>query len=86
MAAPTFSTTDHPGPATDAEPVTPSDTTTLGQLARGLYVGATGNVSVLLRDGSSVTFVGVQGGTTLPIRCRRVNATGTTASSILALY
>lgn len=34
----------------------------------------------------SVTFVGLQAGTILPIRCRRVNNTNTTATYIVNLY
>lgn len=53
---------------------------------RGLYVGAAGNVAVTMAAGQSVTFVGVQAGTVLPIRVSRVLSSGTTASNLLALY
>lgn len=54
--------------------------------ARGLYVGGTGDVSVLMSDGSAVTFVGVPAGSVLPVRVKKVNAAGTSASSLLVLY
>lgn len=55
---------------------------------RGLYVGGTGAVTVLPADpnAAAVTFTNVQGGTILPIQVRRVLATGTSATSIVALY
>jgi hypothetical protein len=62
---------------------------------RGLYVGATGNIAVRMADrspttpggsGSTVTFASVPAGSILPIQVDQVLLTGTTASSILALY
>ena len=73
--------------ARDAFAITPSDSTDLVDIPKAIYVGATGNVvALLVDDTSSVTFVGVQAGTILPIRPKRVFATGTTASSLVALY
>lgn len=70
-----------------ASAVTPSDVTDLTYFANALYIGASGNVTVTLRnDTSSVTFAAVPAGTILPIYVSRVWATGTTASSILALF
>lgn len=51
-----------------------------------LYIGGTGNVSVQTIGGNSATFVGVPAGTTLPVQVIRVNSTGTTATSIVALW
>ncbi len=74
-------------PASGGEAVTPSNSVYFTKMARGLYVGASGDIVVVLVDGTStLTFVGVPTGTILPILCSRVNATGTTATSILALY
>lgn len=53
---------------------------------RALYVGVTGNVSLVASDGSVATFVAVPGGTVLPVRFKRVNSSGTTASSLVAIY
>ena len=53
---------------------------------RGLYVGASGDVVATNDDGGDVTFKAVPAGTVLPIRTRRVKATGTTAGAIVALY
>lgn len=72
-------------PAVSAEAVITSDVTIL-ELFRGLYVGSAGDVAILPEgNAASVTFVGVQAGTILPVRGTQVLATGTTATSILAL-
>lgn len=72
-------------PAYNAAAVTPSDTVPLSIVARGLYIGAAGNVAVLTTGGDTVTFVAAPTGTVLPISVQKVLATGTTATSIVAL-
>lgn len=73
-------------PAEFAEAVTKSDTVNFtGGAARALYVGGAGDVAVVLKSGTAVTFVGVPAGTILPVECKRVNSTSTTATSIVAL-
>ena len=74
------------GPAKDAAAVTPSDSNDLGTFARALYIGGGGDLHVTMAGGSEVTFEDVPAGSTLPIRVKRVHATGTTASSIVALW
>lgn len=74
-------------PATIAEAVTKHDTNNFGRgLCRGLYVGGTGDVVVVFENGTAVTFVGVQTGTILPVIAKRVNSSGTTATSLVALF
>ena len=53
---------------------------------RAVYVGGAGNLAVITSRGETVTFINVQDGTLLPIRIRQVLSSGTTATSILALY
>ncbi|OYW74643.1 MAG: hypothetical protein B7Z37_16875 [Verrucomicrobia bacterium 12-59-8] len=66
--------------------VTPSDTYAIkGGPARALYVGGTGAVAALNENGVAVTFEAVPAGAVLPIATARVNATGTTATNIIAL-
>lgn len=65
--------------------VTPHDSTNLTVEARGLYIGTTGHVVAVDRQGNAVTFTSVPSGYILPIFCTRVNATGTTATNIVAL-
>ena len=73
-------------PARDAAVVIPSDTTDLPVLPRAFFIGQTGDVSALLPGGQSVVFRNVQGGSVLPVRAQRVNATATTATDIVALW
>ena len=87
-------------PAPFAKAVTLSDSTSIdfedtSIATRALYVGSGGDVSVEMagRDGKgaglsdpTVVFVSVLSGTILPVECFRVNSTGTTASSIIALW
>ena len=73
-------------PAEDAGAVTPSDSTNLTAIARSLYVGTAGNVTLLTVGQNVVTFSNVQAGSILPVRVIRVNATSTTATNIVALY
>lgn len=87
-------------PATFAVAVTPSDTVAISfegksVVTRGLYVGVGGDVSVEMggEDGNgkgmadpTVVFTGVATGTVLPIEVTRVNATGTTATNLTAIW
>ena len=82
---PNYRILNNPSPAEFAAAVTPSDTVNFGQPTRALYIGGAGTVAAII-DGSAVSFVGLNAGTILPIRCSRVNTTGTTATSIVALY
>lgn len=84
MAA-AYHTADATCPAHGAVAVTPSDVTII-PITRFLYVGATGNVAVVMTDGQSVIFTAVQVGTVLPVQVTQVLSTGTTATAMLALY
>ena len=73
-------------PARDAEAIIPSDSLDLASLPRALYIGQGGTVSVRMAGGQTVQFLGVQAGSFLPIRAKGINATGTTAAGLLALW
>ena len=74
-------------PAKDYIAITPSDTVNFVEgECRGIYVGGAGNVVAISTQTNSVTFVGVLGGTVLPVKAIRVNSTSTTATSLVALY
>ena len=75
----------HSGPATGGASITPNDTTQIAQGHRAVYVGGAGDLAVTMADGDAVTFVGVAAGTVLPIVCKIIKATGTTATSILVI-
>lgn len=73
-------------PATKAAVVTPNDGADLASVSRAIYIGAGGNLAVMLADDSvAVTLVGVSAGSVLPLRVKRVMSTGTTATNIVAL-
>jgi hypothetical protein len=74
------------GPITGAVAPTLHDTNEEATEARALYVGAAGNVVVLTHAGQVVTLVALAAGLWHPIRVRRVNATGTTATGVLLGY
>lgn len=66
--------------------VTPNDTNDLPLgVCKALHIGAGGTIAVIAADDSSSVTLTVQEGV-LPVRVKRVLATGTTASSIVALY
>ena len=58
----------------------------IGNAGCFLYVGGTGNVSVITIGGDQLTFNGVPAGTTLPIQVLKLRATGTTATLVNALW
>lgn len=75
------------GPSRNAAAVTPADGANLANPAMALYVGGAGNVKVDTVGGQTgVTFTGVTAGSVLPIQVTKVYATGTTATTIVALY
>lgn len=73
-------------PARGAFAVTPDDATDFTTQARALYIGSAGDVKVRTWKDEDITFIGVIASYILPVRCKRVFATGTTASSIVGLY
>ena len=74
------------GPAHYAAAVTPNDGADLADTSRALYIGGAGDVKVDMYGSGTVTFVGVTAGSVLPVRVDRVYSTGTTATSIVALW
>ena len=74
-------------PTYNAAAITPSDTTDLAVVTRGVYVGGAGNITVNMADtGAAVLFTAVPVGTILPIAISRVKATGTTATALVAIW
>ena len=51
-----------------------------------LYVGNTGNLRVLTSSNADLTFVGIPAGSFVPVQVKRVFATNTTATDIIALW
>ena len=77
---------DFTAPAIGAAAVTPNDSTDLSRApARALYIGGTGNLVVDTAEGQTITFTAVPVGI-FPVSVKRVRATSTTATNIVALY
>lgn len=66
--------------------IVPSDTVALTNATRAIYVGGTGDVTVILNGSGTVTFKAVPAGTWLWIAAGTVKAAGTTATLMLALW
>lgn len=76
-------------PGMNAATVTPSDVAPLAVTTRGVYVGGTGNISVIMSGDATATpviFNAVQAGTLLPIRVTAIKSTNTTATLITAVW
>lgn len=71
------------GPGSGGFAVTPSDSANFSSNARSLYVGVAGDVAVVTPAGTVLLHKNVPAGAILPISASRVNATNTTAASIL---
>jgi hypothetical protein len=80
----------------NAQAVTPSNTSDLS-LSGGsfdnsqstgalLFVGTGGNIQVTMVGGQTVVFNNIADGTFLPIQVKRVWATNTTATGIIAIF
>ena len=76
-----------------AAAVTPSNTVDIPYVGGGdikwecvLYVGGAGNLRVLTAGEDDVTFTGVLAGSFLPVQVKRVFASGTSATNIVALW
>ena len=73
-------------PAFSAFEITPDDAADLPQVTRAIYVGGSGDLRLIMKDGSTVTFVAVAEGSPFTVRAARVLSTGTTATGLVGLY
>lgn len=73
-------------PARHAVAVTPNDSADLSPryATKGLFIGGAGNLNVDTMDGKTVLFTGVPVGF-FHIQVKRIRATSTTATNIVAL-
>ena len=73
--------------AVGAAAVTPDNSNDLPNgPCRALYIGTAGAISLDVGNSTAVIFAGVPAGTILPVHAKRVRATGTVATNIVALY
>jgi len=84
-----------PGPTNDSPigdvlTVTPHDANNLREVesvayaTRAIYVGVSGNVTIVTADGQTVLMVNLVSGVWHPIRAMKIKSSGTAATSILA--
>lgn len=71
-------------PAAGAGSVTPSDSANIDP-TRGIYVGASGDLRVMMVNGDIITFSDIAAGIVHPLQVVRVYSTSTTATGIVAL-
>jgi hypothetical protein len=90
-----FLRSSSPLPVESALAVTPSDAANLvppsgdaNKATRALLIGGAGTAQVDMADGTTVTltFPATACGLLLPIAVKKVHATGTTATAIVAFY
>lgn len=67
--------------------ITPNDSADLAAVIRGVYVGASGDITgyVWGSGDTAITFTAVAGGQILDVAFRRIRATGTTATGLIGL-
>lgn len=70
-------------PAGAFRKIVPSDTVEFVP-GRAIYVGVAGDVVAIGADGGEATFKNALG--TIPIACKQIKATGTTATDIILLH
>jgi hypothetical protein len=73
-------------PAQDGFAIAPSDGNDLAMVTRAIFVGSGGALKVTMLAGSTLTLDPVPAGMLLPLRVRRVHATGTTATALVGLF
>lgn len=66
--------------------ITPSNTVDEQVAFRSVYVGVTGDVVIVSLKGVAKTYKNAAQGSTIPMRGKRVNATGTTATNLIGMY
>ena len=71
-------------PYNDGFAITKSDTDELPQVTRGIYVGVTGNISLVTERGNTIVLKGALAGTILNVRAVKVLA-ATTATDLVGL-
>jgi hypothetical protein len=74
-------------PISSAATITPNNGVTFTTICRAVYIGGAGNLTIDVADGgTNIAFNGLTAGTILPVRTKRVYATGTSATALVCLY
>ncbi len=72
-------------PARSARNIVPNNDASFTR-TRGLYIGTSGDLQVVMANGATVTFVAITAGIIHPLSVIQVLATNTTALNILGLF
>lgn len=70
-------------PAIDAVPIVAD---VAFDQCKGIYVGVAGDITMVTAAGGTRLFKNAAAGSTIPVCATRVNASGTTATNLLAYY
>lgn len=73
-------------PPESAAEIIPDDQSLLQNATRAIHIGGAGDLRVQMLGGQVVTLAGLPGGMMIPLRVRKVFATGTTATAIVGLW
>jgi hypothetical protein len=73
------------GPAVMLRAVTPHDVNELEFVTNGIIAGTAGAIAVVAQEDGAPVTLAVNAGQVYPIRAKRIMATGTTATGIVAL-
>lgn len=66
--------------------VTPHDTNELPTWSRKLYVGGTGNITLVTAEGQTVLYSALPVGAQIEVSAKIIKSTGTTATLIVAMW
>jgi hypothetical protein len=70
---------------TDARAITASDSANLVKVTDAINIGGAGTLAAVLQNDLVVTLT-VTAGAVLPLRVKRINSTGTTATGLVGLW
>lgn len=74
-------------PANNAAAVTPADGSDIANASRAIYIGGSGDLKVDMVGGqTAIVFSGLNAGSLLPLRVKRIYATDTTATNIVVVW
>lgn len=73
-------------PAENAFAITPSNTSDLDHITRGIIVGGAGDIKVDMVSGETVVISGLAAGGLYALRLKRVYSTATTATALTGVY
>ncbi len=73
-------------PYTNGFAVVPHDTNALTNDTRAIYVGGSGDITLVTTGGDTIVLIGLVVGNIYPIRANIIKSGGTDATNIVALY